>query len=142
MCIISHEAITASCEDSNCIINRIKGEKQALQNQLDWLGGGLKSWSDRFKKIGDELQSFANMGDVKLGTALGDFLTNEFDLSFYEEHAIELTIRITAKVEMPLGYQLDTTDFWFDYGKLQTSTDDVSLLSVEDPHISDIDINS
>jgi hypothetical protein len=142
MCIINHTSVIARCEDTECLINGYEARVQALQNQFDFAAAGLKSWADRFARIETELQKFADAGDLHLDTdVLHQFLADEFDLAFTEEHAIELTIRITANVRVSQAYNLQTNDFYFEHGSIVSNTDDVELLSIQDPHISDLDIN-
>ena len=113
-----------------------------MQNQFDFAAAGLKSWADRFKFIEKELQAYADAGDLDPEkVVLHQFLTDEFMLTFTEEHQIEITVRITATVEASKGYNLQTTDFYFEHGSIVSSSDDVNLLSIQDPHISDLDIN-
>jgi hypothetical protein len=142
MCIINHTSVIARCEDTECLINGYEAKLQQAKNLQDWAASGMKSWADRFASIDGRLQELADDGSLQAGTVLGDYLIDEFDLAIVEEHAIELTIRITANVRVSQGYELGTNDFYFQHGSIVSNTDDVELLSILDPHISDLDINS
>lgn len=106
---------------------RIAEYKRELDGVKSWLREAREGWAGSDREFTDAYGDLAEMLGVE----------------FTEEIDIELTFRMTARIKMPIGYELDTNDFWVKHSPtIDTQTDDVELLSNEDLYVDEVDVNS
>ena len=93
----------------------------------DWLRDARAGWAGSDGEFDEYYSELAEMLDVE----------------FTEEKDIEITFRMTARVKMPIGYDLVANDFWVkNQPDIDTQTSEVELLSNQEIYIDDLDINS
>lgn len=74
-----------------------------MRNNFDFASQAVESWKQRFDRIKAVLQEFAEEGDITDGTALDDYLIEEFELELTEDIEIKVTLTYFGTITVPKG---------------------------------------
>jgi hypothetical protein len=106
---------------------RLANAKSKIDEAKDWLLEARAGWSGSDNEFAEYYGELAEILGVE----------------FTEEIDVELTFKMTARIKLPIGYDLDTSDFWVkNSATIDTQTDEVELLSSEDLYVDDVEVNS
>lgn len=151
---------TNRCQRLDCAITKLvmDAETKLEQVKQDWAKADQEHYARINAKVAEISQLKAELAEVKdwlkearagwsgsdseFTEAYGE-LAEMLDVEFTEEKDIEITFKMTARVKVPVGYDLVNYDFDIKRQPvIDGATDEIELLSNEEIYIDDLDINS
>ena len=151
--------ITKLVMDAETNLEVMAGTVAKLGNELDLARGTADGFEQRLQATERQLRAAQDticevkdwLKEARAGWAGSDSefyeyygeLAEMLGVEFTEELDIEITFKMTARIKLPIGYDLSANDFWVkNQPDIDTQTSEVELLSNEEIYIDDLDINS
>jgi hypothetical protein len=118
----------ADVENSNRISNllaEIRDKQDALDKAAGWLRETREGWSGSDAEFDEYYEGLAELLGVE----------------FTQEVSVQLSFLATVTLKVPVGYELDTSDFWIKRQPvIDTQLDEVEMLDSVEIYLEDVSI--